>query len=356
MSGGIEALPLLALSIIMEIEEQERALRLERQKVRVATAEEIRGQQLQVVRGRFLLELRDVFVALYQRDALLPDHAVCLREQAEALQAALEAAQSEREMWRISLATPRLLAELHRALAVKRYSDQTAAAEAQQREADQRLREQLRAREREAARQCALSEFRALMGSLQADPVVMRWHNLGVSNLELFTDQIALSEHPGDVLNVANERANVLITEANAAELKAKQRDYITSGIARSLAEMGFVVNEPAEEHPEHPATAKILHAASPAGKEIFVSVPVEGQVWYEVDGYHQETATAVGGGTAVVCDEAEGVLIEMHARLEAEFQVEMGEITWRGKDPNRALRKADELPSSAPKQRGKGR
>ncbi len=356
MSGGIEALPLLALSIIMEIEEAERALSLERRKVRVATAEEVRNEQLRGVRGRFLLELRDVYMALHQCDALLPAHAERLRQQVEAIQAALEAAQSEREMWRIAQATPRLLADLRQALAVKQRSDQSATFEAQRQETEQRLREELRAREREAAKQCAINEFQALLAGLKADPVVMRWHNLAVSNLELFADQIALSEHPNDVLNAANERANVLIEEANKAEVKAKQRDYVVSGISRSLTEMGFVVSDPKEEHPDHPATAKLLHAASPAGKEIAISVPVEGQVWYEVDGYHQETTSAVGGGTAVVCDEAEGVLNEMHALLDAEFQVQMGEITWRGKDPNRVLRKADQLPSSVPTQRGRGR
>jgi hypothetical protein len=111
---------------------------------------------------------------------------------------------------------------------------------------------------------------------------------------------------------------------------------------------MGFVVSDPQDEYPDHPATAKILQAASASGKAIFVSVPVEGQVWYEVDGYTKTTQTSVTGDITLACDEGERVLNEMHARLEAEFQVGMSEIWWEGKDPNRTLRRADALPASA--------
>jgi len=38
-------------------------------------------------------------------------------------------------------------------------------------------------------------------------------------------------------------------------------------------------------------------------------------------------------------------ILEEMHRILETEFGVQMGELMWGGKDPNRQLHKADDFP-----------
>ncbi len=44
-----------------------------------------------------------------------------------------------------------------------------------------------------------------------------------------------------------------------------------------------------------------------------------------------------------------------MHDRLGAEFGINMSEVTWEGKDPNRQLRKADELPDNDQQQNRTG-
>jgi hypothetical protein len=116
---------------------------------------------------------------------------------------------------------------------------------------------------------------------------------------------------------------------------------------------MGFMVSEPIEEHPGHPATASILHAATTSGKAIAVSVPVEGQVWYNVEGYVKTVEAAVGGGEAAVCDEAQEVIEQMHDALDQEFQIQMGELNWEGKDPKRKLRAAKSVPRNGTSSRG---
>lgn len=217
---------------------------------------------------------------------------------------------------------------------------------------------QAQRREQQAQAEHAVAEMHALIAGMKADPVVTRWHAQGLAELETQAqeaEQAATSgtfDSPVSILHAARERAKQIVAEANQSQLHADQRDYIASSIARSLGDMGFVVEEPVSEHPEHPATSKIIRAATSAGQGVAVSVPTEGPIWYDTSGYIETTEATVGGGTAVVCDEAEAVLEEMHARLESAFGVKMSEIVWPGKDPNRKLRKADQLPKSGAPQR----
>ena len=198
------------------------------------------------------------------------------------------------------------------------------------------------------------AELEALIIGLKADPVVMRWQAPIIQELE-HQNQLAQNaieaeefEQVETLLKQCQQQSEAAIETANTAQLKADQRDYIADSISSVLEEMGFNVLQRQPEHPDHPASALILGAVSHAGKSISVSVPTEGEVFYEVEGYVKSTATAVDGGTAATCDEAEGVLNEMHEVLEQEFGVQMGEVWWEGKDPNRNLRQADNLPKSA--------
>lgn len=197
-------------------------------------------------------------------------------------------------------------------------------------------------------------ELVALIAGLEADPVVMRWQADEVATLQqqaqaaqqaIVTEQF---DQVAPLLKAAQEQAQEIVAIANAAQLKADQRDYIANSIAQTLEEMGFGLRYRQPEH-DHPASAILIGAATNSGKGICVSVPVEGEVLYDVEGYAKQTAAAVGGGTAAVCDEAEQVITEMHQVLADQFGVQMSELTWEGKDPNRQLRKADALPSSQP-------
>ncbi len=215
------------------------------------------------------------------------------------------------------------------------------------------VREAVEATKRSAAlSDQAAGESTAILAGLRADEVVMRWHAASVEELERDLAEVTTAGRldPSGAIQktaAARERSAKIVQEANSAQVKADQRDYIARSISSTLSDMGFVVGEPVEEHPGHPATASIVHAASATGKAIAVSVPIEGQVWYNVEGYVKTVEALVGGGHAAACDEAEDVIEQMHEALEEEFHLQMGELQWEGKDPNRKLRAAKSVPQS---------
>ena len=176
---------------------------------------------------------------------------------------------------------------------------------------------------------------------------MLRWQPYALMNLEERIGQVEANEQALELLESARAEVPLMIKAAQDAQLKTDQRDYILNGISHSLADMGFVVSAPVEEYPGHPATAKVVQAATASGKAVLVSVPVEGQVWYEVEGYQKEIGSTRDGEAVLACDEGEQVLTAMHARLQSDFQVEMSEIWWEGKDPERDLRRAEALPTA---------
>ncbi|MEY3826542.1 MAG: hypothetical protein RLZZ148_1358 [Cyanobacteriota bacterium] len=198
-----------------------------------------------------------------------------------------------------------------------------------------------------------LGTIQAIITGIKADEVINRWQGNAIETLLTLEQQtekaIALEnfEETANLLNQVNTTQAEIIEKANQAQLKADQRDYIADSIAETLQEMGFSIVYRQPEYAEHPASAIILGAATNSGKSISVSVPVEGEVFYDVEGYSKQTLAAVGGGSAAVCDEAEGVITEMHEVLAEQFGVKMGELNWEGKDPNRQLRQADSLPKN---------
>ena len=197
-----------------------------------------------------------------------------------------------------------------------------------------------------------LAELQVILAGLKADPVVMRWQTEAVTELENQTNAAKLAIADGRLkqviscLSESQQRSQIIIETANTAQIQAEQRDYIADSIAQTLQEMGFSITFHQPEHPEHPASAMILGATTQTGKGISVSVPIAGQVFYDVDGYVKHSVATVDGNTAAVCDEAEQVLTQMHTSLEDKFGVMMGEVLWQGKDPNRVLRQAERLPS----------
>jgi hypothetical protein len=205
-----------------------------------------------------------------------------------------------------------------------------------------------------AMAEAQLAQLQTAIAGLQADPVVMRWQEPELAELISYQEQsqqaIAAEQFQvvEDFLRRSETLQEEMIANANAAQLQADQRDYIADSIASSLKELGFNVVYRQAEHPDHPASAVIMGAMTPAGKGISVSVPVDGEIFYDVDGYSKQTVAVVGGGQAAVCDEAEQVIDEMHDFLSAQFGIQMGELNWEGKNPQRQLRQADSLPQSS--------
>jgi len=212
---------------------------------------------------------------------------------------------------------------------------------------------------RKAEAEQVVGQIQDLVTGLKADPVVMRWHSHSMAQLdnELKQAQVAIVseqfDQPSQILAKVQAQEKQIIEEANIAQLKADKRDYITQSIVATLQDMGFAVLSIDDEHKGHPSTAKVFTATA-AGRAISVSVPVEGQVWYDVDGYPKNTVSSVADGdTVAICDEAEAVLTEMHSALQQEFGIQMGEISWQGKDPNRITRTATDLPIGSNQSKG---
>ncbi|MBW4497047.1 MAG: hypothetical protein KME26_29100 [Oscillatoria princeps RMCB-10] len=197
-----------------------------------------------------------------------------------------------------------------------------------------------------------LAELQVILAGLKADPAVMRWQSAAVAELEALANAAGQAIREGrpqqavSSLSQIRQRSQTIVETANTAQLQADRRDYIADSIAQTLQDMGFRITFHQPEHPGHPASAAILGATTGTGIGISVSVPIAGQVFYDVDGFVKHSVATVEGNTAVVCDEAEQVLTQMHATLEDKFGVQMGEVLWQGKDPNRALRQAEQLPS----------
>jgi len=342
MSGAKFMIPMLQADMAMMMEASNDAAFKSAAELRREAAEAERQRRLDATRNVCLVEMRDAYVMLQERDALEPQEVVRLRAECDAVHTVLAAAQSDSAIREAAARIPDLIYQVHRAVAEHR--DRAAWAMRQAEEEEQRRQRAQRIAVRQAS-----TELHALIVGLQADPMVMRWHRQSIASLGAETERIAECEQTPAFLEEASRRAATLIAEAKAAQLKADRRDYIARGIVQSLANMGFLVTDPTAEHPEHPASAQIVCAANAAGKSIAVSVPVEGEVWYEIDGYTKTTEAAVGGETALACDEGEKVLTEMHARLNAEFHVEASEIWWEDKDPQRTLRRAESLPDTIP-------
>lgn len=204
--------------------------------------------------------------------------------------------------------------------------------------------------QQQADAQTALGELQALAQGLQADPVVTQWRPDAIAAVvaAIAQGEQAIAQEQFATVSTLLDRAQTqrdeAIATANQAQLQADQRDYIADSIAQSLESLGFVISDRRLEH-DHPASAIVLGASTHAGQGISVSIPVEGEVFYDIDGYTKTTETAVDGSIAATCDGAEQVLTEMHHVLTEQFGIQMGELQWEGKDPNRQLHRADDLP-----------
>ncbi len=198
-------------------------------------------------------------------------------------------------------------------------------------------------------REQALGDLSARLTGLAADDLVARWCGRELATAGDWLARLRGGEagdSPGATAADLGRWLDALPERARAAQEAEERRRYIAAGILEAMRESGFTVSEPALEQPGVADSALVFEGVRASGGEIAVSVPVEGQVWYAVDGYPLRLEATAGGGEASTCDEAEREILAVHALLRDRFGIRMGDLGWHGRDPARAARYADDLPT----------
>ena len=103
------------------------------------------------------------------------------------------------------------------------------------------------------------------------------------------------------------------------------------------------------------PSSATIIQAVRIGGGAVAVSVPQEGDIWYDVSDFPMRAENTDDGKTIRTCDEAEQEIVRLHEAMKEAFGIEMSELNWDGKDPDRVRKAAERLPESAPAARTRG-
>jgi hypothetical protein len=209
----------------------------------------------------------------------------------------------------------------------------------------------------------ALAQAGDRVAGLRSDPVVTRWCAAEVAALEARLPQAEglLGRDDFQAAGAEAERLSAdcagTVTRAGEWQFKEDQRQYVVRGIVESMRQLGLVVQAgyPQPEHAGVPSSATIIQAQRLGGGAIAVSVPQEGEVWYDVDGFPMRVESGADGGFARTCDEAEEQINRVHAALREAFEIEMDELDWEGRDPNRVLKTAKALPGSAGARTQKG-
>jgi hypothetical protein len=135
-------------------------------------------------------------------------------------------------------------------------------------------------------------------------------------------------------ITLIQEGIEPLLQKTQEAQLRDDRRNYIVTGIVEVMGRMGFIVQagSPSAEEPNRPDSPTIIQARRIGGGAVAVSVPQDGEIWYDVDGFPKRLEPAPDGRLAPSCDEAEAQIDQIHAALDESFGIETGELLWQGK------------------------
>jgi hypothetical protein len=188
---------------------------------------------------------------------------------------------------------------------------------------------------------------------LKADKIIMQWVRGEVEALEAKLTQIAAMIERGEWITVQAAVDTLLqetedaVRRAEAMQLAEDRRQYVIQGIIEVMEEMGFVIQSgyPVLEYPDIPSSAAIIQAVRLGGGDIALSVPQQGEIWYEVNGFPMQTEESGAGQAVYSCDQAEIEIEKIHTLLEGSFGIKMGELRWEGKDHYRIRKTVRDLP-----------
>jgi len=188
---------------------------------------------------------------------------------------------------------------------------------------------------------------------LKADKIIMQWVKREIEALEQKLAEITAMierEEWAPVQAAADTLLRELddvVRKAEAMQLAEDRRQYVIQGITSVMEKMGFIIQSgyPALEYPDFPSSATIIQAARLGGGDIALSVPQQGEVWYEVNGFPRQIEESSSGEAVYSCDQAENEIGKIHNLLKDSYGIKIGELNWEGKDPCRITKTAHDLP-----------
>lgn len=202
--------------------------------------------------------------------------------------------------------------------------------------------------ERQGRAVAAATELRARVTGIEADDVAMAWSQ---AEVQVVKSAIEGLYGAADPVFVARELASLLdlaLAHAQERQLAEERRAYIVAALQDGLREQGFQVGAPALVGDEQ-ASEVAFRAVRADRRWVDVNVPLEGHVFYDVDGVDRVTERGADGLSYTSCDETEARLEALHADLADRFGIQAGDLFWEAKDPNRERRNANALPSGGP-------
>lgn len=204
----------------------------------------------------------------------------------------------------------------------------------------------------EAARHAALttatSELEIRLAGLQADEVTMAWSGEEVRAVADAVASLAGSSAPTEAARELNARLDAALAKAQDRQLAEERRAWIVAALQDGLRAQGFQVGEATLVGRGFDGEVA-FRAVRSDRRWVDVNVPVEGHVFYDVDGTDRVTERGMDGAAYTSCDETEARLEALHADLTDRFGIAAGELFWETKDPHRKRRNANSLPSGGP-------
>lgn len=212
-----------------------------------------------------------------------------------------------------------------------------------------RLMEAEHSKEADRQRQAVLSstELRARLEGIRADDIAMAWSSAEVEAVDAALGGIDRSADPSTLARGLHGRLDAALEHAQVRQLAEERRAYVVASLQDGLRQQGFQVGDAVLVGA---GDGEVTFRASRADRRwVEVNVPLQGHVFYDVDGTDRITEGGGDGLAYTGCDDAEARLEALHSELAQRFGIQAGELLWESKDPNRDRRNANSLPSGGP-------
>jgi hypothetical protein len=202
--------------------------------------------------------------------------------------------------------------------------------------------------ERQSKSLKAVGDLRVRIEGIEADVVTMAWSRPEVEAVKHQAASVERADEPEEVAAELHARLDGALEQAQERQLAEEKRAYIVAALQDGLRQQGFQVGD-AVMVGDTDQGEVAFRAVRADRRWVDVNVPLQGHVFYEVDGTDRITERGTDGLVYTSCDETEARLESLHADLAERFGIKAGELFWESKDPNRESRNANALPSGGP-------